>query len=81
MFQISVVSPAQALVNGQPGNSLSARVILEAEGSSGGDCGPEEPPSSVPPFTCVVAMFPPVPEVDIKDVFSAEPTYLLQKGS
>lgn len=81
LFQISVVSPAQALVNGQPGDAQLAQVALEAEDGTGGDCAPAEPPGSTPPFTCIVAIFPPIPEINEKDIFTAEATYVLKQGT
>nr|XP_045612932.1 nuclear pore membrane glycoprotein 210-like isoform X2 [Procambarus clarkii] len=78
--QITVVSPPVALVNGHQGDFEMAMVMLEAEGSTSSGCLPVDPPASSPPFTCVVAFFPPHPEVDTKNVLDATAVYVPEKG-
>ncbi|XP_042211678.1 nuclear pore membrane glycoprotein 210-like isoform X2 [Homarus americanus] len=78
--KIIVVTPVVALTNGEQGSFELAVVVLEAEESSSSSCSPVDPPTSSPPFTCVVAYSPPIPEVDIKNVLGATATYVSEKG-
>lgn len=80
-FQITVLSPSQALVNGHQGASQLAMVVLEAEESASSHCSPVDLSVSTPPFTCVVAFLPPIPEVDMNDVLAASSTYIPEKGN
>ncbi|XP_071543821.1 nuclear pore membrane glycoprotein 210 [Panulirus ornatus] len=78
--QINVFSPLQALGNGHQGDSQLAMVALEAEESLSTYCSPVDISTNAPPFTCVVAFLPPVPDVDVNDVLAASSTYIPEKG-
>ncbi|XP_064117078.1 nuclear pore membrane glycoprotein 210-like [Macrobrachium nipponense] len=79
--QISVGIPGQSLSNGEIGMTNFVPITLSGEGINEAEtCTPFEPPVSVPPFTCILALFPPIPEVDIKDIFVAKAIYSPGKG-
>lgn len=78
--QITVSSPQHPLTNGREGARQVAWVDLEAEGSTTSPCYPDNPPPSLPPFSCSVTLFPSLPGVDVEDLFSAAPVYVPKQG-
>ncbi|XP_068200875.1 nuclear pore membrane glycoprotein 210 [Palaemon carinicauda] len=79
--QVTFGSPDHSLSNGEIGMTNFVPVLLHGEGVMETEtCTPFEPPISVPPFTCILAFFPPLSEVDIKDIFKAKAVYAPGKG-
>ena len=81
LFQITVGSSSQALSNGNVGMKHFAPVnLISSDSVESSSCTPFEPPGSVPPFTCILALFPPIPEISVKDVFEANAIYAPGEG-
>ncbi|XP_045135135.1 nuclear pore membrane glycoprotein 210-like [Portunus trituberculatus] len=80
LTQITVSSPHHPLTNGREGARQVAGVELGAEGSTIPPCYPQDPPTSQPPFSCSVTLFPSLPGSDVGELFSAAPIYVPNQG-
>ncbi|KAK7069963.1 hypothetical protein SK128_003833 [Halocaridina rubra] len=80
--KIIVGSLTQALSIGHVGVSHFAPISIAGDDTTVQDsfCNPVNPPSTVPPFTCILAFSPSIPEIDVRDIFSAKAVYIPHNG-
>ncbi|XP_063610154.1 nuclear pore membrane glycoprotein 210-like [Penaeus indicus] len=80
--KISLSIPTQAITTGEESEPYLAMVTLGGEGSASGEsqCKPAEGLLVSPPFTCIVAFSPPIPQVDAKEVLKASAVYMAKRG-
>lgn len=80
--KISLSIPTQSITTGEESEPYLAMVTLGGEGSMSDEsqCKPAEGFHVSPPFTCIVAFSPPIPQVDAKEVLKASAVYMAKKG-
>ena len=80
--KVSIISPITPLTTSNIGNSLNVMVSLDGNVQNGPSvaCEVKDPIMIEPPFTCSINTLPLIPNVDVKDLISAYPTYVPERG-
>lgn len=78
--QIKLSNPSGIISNSAEGASLFVPVTLLGEGEVSSLCVPESVPNTPPPFTCLLALSPLQPSLELRDLMEVTPQYLAGRG-
>ncbi|XP_076028770.1 nucleoporin 210 isoform X2 [Oratosquilla oratoria] len=80
IHKISILEPPVAITNGETEGDHVVPVAMTGEGDADTLCSETGSLDVVIPFTCVLEFIPPVPEVDINDIFTSEAIFTTGNG-